>query len=297
MEVLSKNQYQYDYQKAFSRNLGWLTPDEQLAISKVKVGIAGLGGVGGQYIEILSRLGVQNFSIADFDTFSIENTNRQNECRIINYDRKKIDVMSELICDINPLAQVKGWREGIKDSDIDKFCNEIDIYLDGLDFFEVNLRSKIFRKMKELNKPALTAGPTGCGTTMIVFDQDSMSFDDHFGINDDDQMYVKYAKFLIGLDTGFHASYLVDPTRLNLKERKAPSLPMGVYSCASIMASTFFKMVLKRGPIYKSPYVFHYDPYLLKSAHHKIYFGYKNPLQKLKLKILLKRLGSITALR
>lgn len=282
----------FDYQKAFSRNLGWLRSEEQDLLGSVSVGIVGMGGVGGQYTEILSRLGVQNFCIADFDRFAVENTNRQNECRSSNHGKNKADVMARLIKDINPLAKVQSWNEGLHETDVDSFCNSIDIYLDGLDFFEINLRIKIFRKMNELGKPALTAAPVGCGTALLVFDKGSMSFDDYFGIKDGDAEVVKYAKFLVGLDTSIHMSYLIDNTRFDLKNKKAPSLPMGVYSCASVMASTLLKIVLQRGLVLNAPYIFHYDPYVLTSKTRKIHFGYKNPLQKLKLKLVLKRFSN-----
>lgn len=282
----------FDYQKAFSRNLGWLRSEEQGILGSVSVGIVGMGGVGGQYAEILSRLGVQNFCIADFDRFAVENTNRQNECRSSNYEKNKADVMARLIKDINPLAKVQVWNEGLREADIDSFCNSIDIYLDGLDFFEINLRIKVFRKMYELGKPALTAAPVGCGVSLLVFDKGSMSFDDYFGIKDGDVDVVKYAKFLVGLDTSIHMSYLIDNTRFDLKKKKAPSLPMGVYSCASLMGATLLKIVLQRGPVLRAPYIFHYDPYLLRSKTRKIHFGYKNPLQKLKLKLVLNRFNN-----
>ena len=62
----------FDPHLAFSRNLGWLTPNEQFVLSRLKVGIIGLGGVGGQYSEILARLGVMDFTLYDADTFAIE---------------------------------------------------------------------------------------------------------------------------------------------------------------------------------------------------------------------------------
>ena len=74
----------FNYDKAFSRNLGWVTAEEQKIISQVRVGIVGLGGVGGQYAEILARLGVAQFSLCDQDEFSMENSNRQNGCQVEN---------------------------------------------------------------------------------------------------------------------------------------------------------------------------------------------------------------------
>lgn len=282
----------FSYERAYSRSLGWLLPEELKLLSQVKVGIVGLGGVGGQYVEVLARLGVQNFMIADFDLFSVENTNRQNECRGANYHRNKADVMAELLYDINPGAQVQVWREGLRKEDIKTFCASIDIYLDGLDFFEVDVRQAIFREMRAQGKQAMTAAPVGSGTSFIYFDPKGMSFDDYFGIQSSDAEGVKYAKFLVGLDTQGHMSYLKDPSRLDLKNKKAPSLPMGVYTCASLMATSLLKIVLQRGELRGAPWVFHYDPYLLKSYFHYIFFGFKNPFQKLKVWLVLKRFAS-----
>lgn len=285
---LSKN---FDYSLAFSRNLGWLTVEDQKKLATVRVGIVGMGGVGGQHAEILARLGVCHYVIADFDKFSIENTNRQNECKQSNYGRNKAEVIGELIRDINPEAQVEILREGIQSDSIDKFCHSVDIYVDSLDFFEINLRVMIFRKMYELKKTAITAGPIGSGTTMIVFDQHSMSFDDHFGIKDTDPDPVKYAKFLIGLKVDRHMTYLMEPQRFDLHKKKTASLPMGVYACATTLATALLKTVLHRGPVLKAPWVFHYDPYLLKSWRSYVWLGAKNPLQKLKIYLVLKKFG------
>lgn len=48
----------YDYATAFSRNIGWVTPDEQAVLRRSRVAIGGLGGVGGVHAITLARLGV-----------------------------------------------------------------------------------------------------------------------------------------------------------------------------------------------------------------------------------------------
>src|SRR5262245_45486036 len=42
----------FDYEQAFSRNVGWVTESEQRALRRKRIAIAGLGGVGG--IELLT---------------------------------------------------------------------------------------------------------------------------------------------------------------------------------------------------------------------------------------------------
>ncbi|MFZ2293610.1 MAG: ThiF family adenylyltransferase, partial [Polaromonas sp.] len=67
----------FDYDRAFSRNIGWVTQAEQEKLKRSRIAIAGLGGVGGGHLLTLARLGISNFNIADFDDFDVHNLNRQ----------------------------------------------------------------------------------------------------------------------------------------------------------------------------------------------------------------------------
>jgi len=53
----------FDYGKAYSRNIGWVTTAEQQTLRQARIAIAGLGGVGGAHLLTLSRLGIANFNI------------------------------------------------------------------------------------------------------------------------------------------------------------------------------------------------------------------------------------------
>jgi len=50
----------FDYEEAFSRNIGWLTEAELRQLRGKRVAIAGLGGVGGAHLLALTRLGVSS---------------------------------------------------------------------------------------------------------------------------------------------------------------------------------------------------------------------------------------------
>ena len=62
---MSEN-FTFDYNEAFSRNIGWITEQEQGILKSKRIAIAGMGGVGGSHLLTLTRLGVGNFNIADF---------------------------------------------------------------------------------------------------------------------------------------------------------------------------------------------------------------------------------------
>ena len=40
------NNFTFDYKEAFSRNIGWITEQEQAILKKTRIAIAGMGGVG-----------------------------------------------------------------------------------------------------------------------------------------------------------------------------------------------------------------------------------------------------------
>lgn len=95
----------FDYGRAFSRNIGWVTEAEQQKLRESRVAIAGLGGVGGAHLLTLARLGVSKFNIADFDEFGLHNFNRQVGAFMSTVDRPKADVLAEMVLEINPEAE------------------------------------------------------------------------------------------------------------------------------------------------------------------------------------------------
>ncbi len=67
----------FDYDLAFSRNIGWVTKEEQTSLKNKRIAIAGMGGAGGEYLITMSRLGIGKFNTSDFDAFEVGNFNRQ----------------------------------------------------------------------------------------------------------------------------------------------------------------------------------------------------------------------------
>ena len=86
----------FDYDEAFSRNIGWLTAAEQTLLRGKRVAIAGLGGVGGAHVLTLARLGIGAFNLADFDAFALPNFNRQAGAVVSTLGRAKTDVIAEM---------------------------------------------------------------------------------------------------------------------------------------------------------------------------------------------------------
>lgn len=77
-------------------------------LSRSKVIIFGIGGVGGHALETIARSGVGSITIVDADRVEPSNINRQLLALHSTVGRNKTDVAVERVLDINPDCIVKG---------------------------------------------------------------------------------------------------------------------------------------------------------------------------------------------
>jgi hypothetical protein len=254
----------FSYTDAFDRNLGWFTEQEQRSLKGKTIAIAGMGGVGGVHLLTLIRLGIAKFRIADLDSFEVANFNRQVGAMMSTLDQPKVEVLARMAKDINPEAEIVEFPNGVTVQNIDAFLAGADLFIDGFDFFAIDIRRKTFARCRELGIPAMTAAPVGMGVAFLVFTKDGMSFEDYFRFEGKTELR-QYVNFLIGLaPSGMHRSYLVDPARLDIAKRKAPSTMIGVELCASFTAAQSVKVLLNRGDVKPAPFHYHFDAYLNK---------------------------------
>lgn len=273
----------FNYDLAFSRNLGWITPEEQQIIKKKKIAIAGLGGVGGVHLLTLCRMGFESFHIADFDIFEIHNFNRQAGAFVSTIGKSKLQSMKAMAKDINPQAQIKEFPQGINKDNVEEFLSGVDLYLDGLDFFAFSARELVFQKVSQLGIPAVTAGPLGMGASLVNFLPGTMTFDEYFGLSKAKNDQERAILFAIGLSPKrIQMRYLTDANRVDFENKKVPSTVMGCMMCTSIACTEILKILLKRGPVSCAPTAIQFDGYLNKIVRSYVPFGYKNPIQKIR---------------
>jgi len=279
----------FDYDDAFSRNIGWLTEAEQQLIKSKRVAIAGVGGVGGIHLLTLSRLGIGNFNIADLDIFEQGNFNRQAGAYMQNIGREKVEVMAEMAQGINPDMGMKTFRKGIHSDNIDEFLEGVDLYIDGLDFFVLDVRREVFAACERKGIPAITAAPLGMGVALMCFLPGHMSFEDYFCMEgcDADERQLR---FLLGLSPAMlQLGYLVDESRVDLKGKKGPSTPMACELCAGVAATNALKVLLNRGEVVTAPHGLHFDAYKNTLKHTWRPWGNNNPVQRFMLMMVRKR--------
>lgn len=275
--------FSFSYDLAFSRNIGWVTPDEQAQLKAKRVAIAGVGGVGGIYLLTLARLGVTRFHIADFDSFDIPNLNRQAAAFMSTMGLPKAEVAARMARDINPEIEVKVFGQGVDAGNMAEFLEGVDLYVDGLDFFAFAARQQTFAMCAERKIPATTVAPLGMGAACLNFMPGGMTFEEYFGWGERPEL-EKALRFLVGLaPAGLHRRYLVWPQAVNLRERRGPSTIMACQLCAGVAGTQALKILLGRGEVVAAPRGFQYDAYRDKLVHTWRPGGNRNPLQRLML--------------
>lgn len=275
----------FDYQQAFSRNIGWVTPAEQARLRGCRVAIAGLGGVGGVHLVTLARLGIGRFSLAEGDAFEPANFNRQLGAGMSTVGRAKLEVLSALARDINPEIDIRALPDGVTRDNVGEFLREVDLYVDGLDFFAFEARRLVFAECARRRIPAVTVAPLGMGAALLNFLPGGMTFEEYFrweGCSEEEMAL----RFLIGLAPAMlHRAYLVEPAAVDLAAGRGPSTAMACQLCAGIAATEALKILLGRGPVLAAPRGMQFDAYRNRVVRTWRPFGNRNPLQRLALGI------------
>ncbi len=137
------------YSMMTGRNFGFVTREQQLVIKSTCVFIPGVGGMGGTALECLARMGIENFIIADFDTFEVSNLNRQIMCTTETIDKEKLVSAKNRVLQINPNAQIKTYGKDWVEH-LDQILPQCDLVLNGCDDIKSTVllarKSKIFKK-------------------------------------------------------------------------------------------------------------------------------------------------------
>lgn len=285
----------FSYEAAFSRNIGWLAVHEQEMLREKRVAIAGMGGVGGVHLLTLTRLGIGAFNIADFDTFDIQNFNRQAGAMMSTVGLPKVGVLAEQALDINPELRLQQFPDGLTRQNLDRFLDGVDLYVDGLDFFAFDMRQAVFAACSARGIPAITAAPIGMGAAVLNFMPGGMSFDAYFDWGDCSES-EKALRFVVGLaPAGLNRRYLVDRSRVDFTHRRTPSTGMACQLCAGFAGTEALKILLRRGPLRAAPHGMQFDAYLGRLAHTWRPGGNRHPLQRLAISVGRRYLRALQA--
>lgn len=144
----------------FSRTVALFGEDGLAALSRSKVLLVGVGGVGGYALEALTRCGVGEITIVDGDEVALSNFNRQIIATENSLGRKKVDVAAERAYQINPSVKINAIAEFWSAEDAQNAITaEYDYVLDAID--TVTTKLAIIKRCLSLGVNIISCAGTG----------------------------------------------------------------------------------------------------------------------------------------
>ncbi|MBW2310156.1 MAG: HesA/MoeB/ThiF family protein [Deltaproteobacteria bacterium] len=155
----------------YLRNRDAISIDEQLELAESQVSVIGAGGLGGQVILLLARVGIGHLIVVDADAFDETNLNRQALSSTSSLGRSKAEEASEMVHAINPGVEVTSYQVRIDSTNAAKMLAGSDAVVDALD--NVPDRFMLEREAKSLKIPLVHGALAGFGgQLMTVFPDD-----------------------------------------------------------------------------------------------------------------------------
>ncbi len=156
----------------YIRNRDSLSLQEQKKLAESCVAVIGCGGLGGNVLLMLSRIGIGSIIIVDPDIFDESNLNRQAFAVSDTIGMHKTDSAFLAIKSINPGVEVRGFKTAITGSNATEILNGANVVVDALD----NLpdRKMLQQVSHQMKLPLVHGAITGFeGQVMTIFPGDS----------------------------------------------------------------------------------------------------------------------------
>ncbi|HPX94506.1 MAG TPA: ThiF family adenylyltransferase [Candidatus Moranbacteria bacterium] len=246
------------YDKMFSRNIGFLTEEEQAKISQLSVGIAGAGGDGGLLAERLVRFGVNRIILADPEVFEIENINRQFAAYTDTIGSNKAAAVANELRRINPKAEIVTF-EGVSRENVREFVSMADLIIDEIEFSIPSLSVMLAREARKQRKYVFMGANIGWGASSLCFAPDGMKFEEFFAYNEETKEIdaTRYAK---QVPSYFDRGMLMDVLEGKIS---IPSISSAVGLVASLLSSSIILFWTGKKNPRIVPEFLHYDMFEL----------------------------------
>ena len=208
----------------YQRNLGVLSPFEQVKLFQSKVAIIGAGGLGGTVLEFLARMGIGKLIIADKDLIVDSNLNRQILSTENNLGKSKTEFAVKRVKEINSSIEIVGHSVFINSDNIKKIIEGAEVVVDALD----NLPSRFVlqKACRDLKIPLVHGAIAGFnGQLTTIFPED------------------KGLELIYGSDKDL-------PEHGSEAELGAPTITPALI--ASLEAQEVVKILLKRGKLFRN---------------------------------------------
>lgn len=153
----------YSRQKAMKE----FTSREQNRLSKSKVAVVGVGGLGTVSSIYLALAGVGKLRLIDQDTVELKNLHRQILYRTSDLHYPKTEVASKQLEKMNPLLQTEAISDNINSNNVEELLSGVDCVVDGLD--NMSTRYLINRTCVKMKIPYIFGAAIGLEGNLSVF--------------------------------------------------------------------------------------------------------------------------------
>ncbi|MBQ8544575.1 MAG: tRNA threonylcarbamoyladenosine dehydratase [Alistipes sp.] len=184
--------------------------DEKLeTLRQANVLVVGLGGVGAYAAEMIARSGVGRMTIADADTVSATNINRQLIALHSTIGKQKAELMAERLRDINPEIELTVVNRFIKDDETDALLDsqKFDYVVDAIDTLSPKLA--LIKGCLDRNIPLVSSMGAGAKTDPTKMDICDIAKTHHCPL----AHMLRKRLHKIGIRSGFKAVYSPEPVR------------------------------------------------------------------------------------
>jgi molybdopterin/thiamine biosynthesis adenylyltransferase len=167
LETLGMGIYPYRY----VRNREILSIAEQLTLARSKVAVIGAGGLGGQVILLLGRIGIGHLVVVDGDVFDETNLNRQALSNRNSLGRSKAGEAVSALNEINAAVDVTALQMRLGEANAKNILIGCHVVVDALD--SVQDRLTLEKATKEIGVPLVHGALAGFqGQLMTIFPED-----------------------------------------------------------------------------------------------------------------------------
>jgi molybdopterin/thiamine biosynthesis adenylyltransferase len=155
----------------YLRNIGSLETSGQKKLLQAKALLVGAGGLGGTIAQLLARMGVGILVIADGDSFSEDNLNRQTFSLEENVGASKVQVARSQIMKINAATEVEVYEGYVNDKELAFLIRGAQVAIDALD--NMPSRFRLEKVCKEAKVPLVHGAVAGfSGQVTVIYPED-----------------------------------------------------------------------------------------------------------------------------
>jgi len=157
--------------RRYLRNAGSLGVAGQKRLLQAKALLIGAGGLGGTIALLLARMGLGSLVIADGDSFSESNLNRQALSLESNLGSKKVRVAQAEMAKINAATEVEVFEGFVAEKELSTLIRGVQAAIDALD--NMPSRFRLEKACRDAGVPLVhgaVAGFTGQVTTIYPED-------------------------------------------------------------------------------------------------------------------------------